>query len=113
VPGDTHRNLNVRTQLSKSTFKHVLLPVFLANYRYSTRLYHFMVNGQSGEVQGQAPVDWVKVAIVVFIALVILGVIAFFLAQQSGTSSGWLPALTQHAQVWWDAARATALFSWM
>ncbi len=97
VPGDTHRNLNVRTQLSQTTYKHVLLPVFLANYRYNTRLYHFMVNGQTGEVQGQAPVDWVKVAIVVVIVLAILAVVAFFiLSQQSSDGSSQSLLIIQH-----------------
>jgi predicted RNA-binding Zn-ribbon protein involved in translation (DUF1610 family) len=90
VPGDTHRNLRVRTQLSETTFKHVLLPVFLANYRYNTRLYHFMVNGQTGEVQGQAPVDWVKVAIVVAIVLALL-LVALFVFSQLDSASGLLP----------------------
>ena len=107
VPGDTHRNLNVRTQLSKSTFKHVLLPLFLANYRYNTKLYHFMVNGQTGAVQGQAPVDWIKVLIVVVIVLAILGVIAYFvLSQQSSDSSTGLLLLLQQARLWLGGALA-------
>jgi hypothetical protein len=97
VPGDTHRSLNVRTQLSQTTYKHVLLPVFLANYRYNTKLYHFMVNGQTGEVQGQAPIDWVKVAIVVVIVLAILAVVAFFiLSQQSSDGSSQSLLIIQH-----------------
>lgn len=94
VPGDTHRNLNVSTRLSETTFKHVLLPVFLANYRYNTKLYHFMVNGQTGEVQGQAPVDWVKVAIVVGIALVVLAVLLVVFSQaEAGGPQSLLPVL--------------------
>ncbi|MBI3761221.1 MAG: TFIIB-type zinc ribbon-containing protein [Chloroflexi bacterium] len=96
VPGDTHRSLDVRTQLSDTTFKHVLLPVFLANYRYNSKPYQFMVNGQTGEVQGQAPVDWVKVAIVVVIALAILLAVAYFVLSHpssGGSGQGLLPAI--------------------
>jgi predicted RNA-binding Zn-ribbon protein involved in translation (DUF1610 family) len=99
VPGDTHRNLNVRTQLSQTTYKHVLLPVFLANYRYNTKLYHFMVNGQTGEVQGQAPIDWIKVAIVVVIVLAILLVVLFVLSQTQGGSGDSLRPVLQYAVV--------------
>ncbi|HEY7679624.1 MAG TPA: hypothetical protein VIC04_03835, partial [Terriglobia bacterium] len=60
-------------------------------------LYHFMVNGQTGEVQGQAPVDWVKVAIVVVIVLAILAVVAFFvLSQQSSDGSSQSLLIIQH-----------------
>jgi len=30
----------------------------IASYRYSDKVYHFLVNGQTGEVQGQAPISW-------------------------------------------------------
>ncbi len=60
--GDTYRNLRVHTQLQKPTWKHILLPIYMANYLYGARQYHFLVNGQSGEVQGTAPVSWAKVA---------------------------------------------------
>lgn len=75
VPGDTHRSLNVRTRFTETTYKHILLPVFLCHYSYGGKPFHFMVNGQTGEVQGQAPVDWVKVAIVVILALIVLSIV--------------------------------------
>ncbi len=59
--GDTYRNLRVRTQLNDPTWKHILLPVYLANYLYRSRQYHFLVNGQTGEVRGTAPLSWAKV----------------------------------------------------
>jgi hypothetical protein len=97
VPGDTHRNLNVRTWFSKTTYKHVLLPVFLSNYRYNGKLFQFMVNGQTGKVQGQAPIDWVKVIIVVVIVLFLLALAAVvlgLLSQDGSSSQSWLePAL--------------------
>jgi len=107
VPGDTHRNLNVRTQLSQTTYKHVLLPVFLANYRYNTKPYHFMVNGQTGEVQGQAPIDWVKVAIVAAIVIAILLVLLFVFGQAEGSSGSLLPAV-QHTWLMLQNHLATA-----
>lgn len=108
VPGDTHRNLNVNTSLSSTTYKHVLLPVFLANYGYNNKQYHFMVNGQTGEVQGQAPIDWVKVIIVVVIALVILGIILAVLSQADSSSSSLLQPYLHHAFLWLDHALALA-----
>ena len=72
VPGDTHRNLRVNTAYSDMTYKHVLFPVWLASYRYKDKVYHFVVNGQTGEVQGQAPISWIRVALVVIVAVIII-----------------------------------------
>ena len=109
VPGDTHRNLNVRTRFSQTTFKHVLLPVFLANYRYNGKPYHFMVNGQSGEVQGQAPVDWVKVIIVVVIVLILLALAGFavYLIDQGSSASS--SGLLWPAQAWLQSMLAAPM----
>jgi hypothetical protein len=61
VGGDTHRNLNVSNQFSHVTFKHVLLPIWIAAYRYNGKPYQFLVNGQTGEVVGRAPWSFWKI----------------------------------------------------
>ncbi len=62
--GDTQRFLSVSTNLSSATFKHLLLPVYVASYQYGGKPWRFLVNGQTGEVQGTAPVSWMKVLLV-------------------------------------------------
>jgi hypothetical protein len=73
VPGDTHRFLRVNTTFNNITYKHVLLPIWVAAYQYKNKTYHFLVNGQTGEVQGYAPISWLKVGA---IAAVVIGIIA-------------------------------------
>ncbi len=75
VPGDTHRNLSVDNTYSAVTFKHVLLPVWIAAYRYQSKVFRFLVNGQTGEVVGKAPWSWVKITLLVLT----LATIAFLL----------------------------------
>ena len=70
VPGDTQRFLKVQNAFSHETFKHVLLPIWISSYRYKDEPYRFLVNGQTGEVVGEAPWSWIK------ISLAVLGVIA-------------------------------------
>jgi ribosomal protein S27E len=65
VPGDTQRSLSVTNTFSHVTFKHVLLPVWIAAYRYHDKVYRFLVNGQTGEVVGKAPWSWLKIALFV------------------------------------------------
>jgi hypothetical protein len=80
IPGDTYRDLHVNTTITDTTFKHVLLPVWIASYPYKGRVYRYMINGQTGEVQGQKPVSWIRVAIAVVIVLIIAAVIIFVLS---------------------------------
>ena len=55
------------------TFKYLLLPVWLSSYRYQGKIYHFMVNGQSGKAGGETPVSYMRVAVAaVFVAAVFL-----------------------------------------
>jgi DNA-directed RNA polymerase subunit RPC12/RpoP len=79
VGGDTQRALQVQNTFSNETFKHVLLPVYVAAYRYKDKPYRFLVNGQTGEVRGEAPYSWVKItlAILAVIAVIVLLVVLF------------------------------------
>jgi len=102
VPGDTHRNLRVQTRFQDITFKHALLPVWIASYRYNQKVYNFMVNGETGRVQGEAPISWWKVALAVLITLILLGFIfGAMILFGEGESSGTLlqPILHGFAQV--------------
>jgi hypothetical protein len=77
VPGDTQRSLRVDNTLSDVTFKHVLLPVWIAAYRYRNKVFRFLVNGQTGEVVGKAP--WSILKITLFVLSLILLVVALYL----------------------------------
>ncbi len=87
IPGDTYRDLHVNTTITDATFKHVLLPVWIASYPYKGKVYRYMVNGQTGEVQGQKPVSWIRVAIAVIIVLVIVAIIIYLSGQGEGAET--------------------------
>ncbi len=76
VPGDTQRNLQVNARYSGRTFRHVLVPVWLVHYTYGSRNFQVLVNGHSGEIAGERPYSWVKIALVVVAAAVIAAIIA-------------------------------------
>src|SRR5262249_50476243 len=76
VPGDTHRNLSVHNHFSHVTFKHVLLPIWIAAYRYNDKPFQFLVNGQTGEVVGKAPWSWVKIVLFILAILAVITAIA-------------------------------------
>ncbi len=81
VPGDTYRNLRVDTAFSNMTYKHVLFPVWIASYRYKDKVYRFLVNGQTGEVQGQAPISWIRVTLVILVVVILVVVLLLLLSQ--------------------------------
>ncbi len=81
VPGDTQRNLEVETKYSDVRFKHLLLPVWIAAYRYEGKAYRYLVNGQSGKAYGDAPYSKWKIAgCAILVVLLILGCMGFFTA---------------------------------
>lgn len=63
------------------TYKHVLLPVWVGEYKYKGRSYHFAVNGQTGQVSGVAPRSLALLfdTIAVLGLLIPFGVLAFVL----------------------------------
>ncbi len=73
--GDTQRNLQVSTNLSGVTFKHLLLPLYISSYQYKGKSWRFMINGQTGKIVGDRPLDWLKVLAVVGIVVVVLIVV--------------------------------------
>ena len=76
IGGDSQRIDNVDTDWRDETFKHVLLPIWMAAYKYNNKSYRFMVNGQTGEVQGERPYSWWKIGFAVLgVAVLVLGAI--------------------------------------
>jgi predicted RNA-binding Zn-ribbon protein involved in translation (DUF1610 family) len=72
IGGDEQRIDAVATRYSDVGFKHALMPVWISAYRYRDRPFRFLVNGQTGEVVGESPIAWWKVAILVAIGVFFL-----------------------------------------
>ena len=75
IGGDHQRVGRVSTRYQDVRFKHVLLPCWISAYRYHDKAYRFVINGQTGEVSGQGPLSWIKVALLVAAILVALLVV--------------------------------------
>lgn len=82
IVADEVRNLRIQTSYSNVTFKHILLPIWISAYRYKDKVYKFLVNGQTGEVKGQAPVSVIKVLLLILAGLIIAGVL-YFISQRT------------------------------
>ena len=77
IGGDEQRITNIDSRFDGESFKHILLPIWTAAYKYSGKSYQFMVNGQTGEVQGQRPYSWWKIGFAVLAVAVVVGAAVF------------------------------------
>jgi len=80
IGGDRQKVTRVDTDIRDVTFKHVLLPVWLAAYKYRGKSYRFVVNGQSGRVKGERPYSKIKIAFAVMAAILVIAFIALLAA---------------------------------
>lgn len=79
IGGDEQRIDSLSTSYYEITFKHLLLPVYAGAYRYNGKLYQILVNGRTGEIQGERPYSVWKIALlVVFLAAVITLLVLVF-----------------------------------
>lgn len=79
IGGDQQQIHSLKTRHSDTTFKHVLLPVWSAAFRYQNKTYRFVINGRSGRTQGERPYSKVKIALAVIVATITLAGMAYYL----------------------------------
>lgn len=77
IGGNVQRVHSIETQWGQISFKHILLPIWVASYRFQGKTYNFVINGQTGEVRGERPWSWIKIAIAVVIAALLAGAIYY------------------------------------
>jgi len=82
IGGDTQRIDHFSVAYNNISFKHVLLPVWISAYRFKDKVYRFVVNARTGEVQGERPWSKIKITLAVIAGLILIGGIAYFIAQQ-------------------------------
>jgi hypothetical protein len=94
IGGDQQQLHSVQTRHVGVTFKHVLLPVWLANYRYHEKVFRVIVNGRTGEIMGDRPYSWAKIALLVI--GIILAIVAAVLVFSGVAKGGEPPARRAH-----------------
>ncbi len=78
IGGDEVRSLRVSTAYDAIKFKHILLPIWISAYMYKRKVYRFMINGQTGEVDGESPVSIIKVLLLILGIVAVIGGAYFF-----------------------------------
>ena len=80
IGGDRQRVHDIDTRISSVTFKHILLPVWLAAYKYRGKSYRFVVNGRTGAVQGERPWSAWKITFAVILGLILAAGVGYVAA---------------------------------
>ncbi|PID48763.1 MAG: primosomal protein N' (replication factor Y) - superfamily II helicase [Proteobacteria bacterium] len=79
IGGDQQQIKTLDTHHSDTTFKHVLLPVWSAAFRYQGKIYRFVVNGRNGRTQGERPYSAIKIALAAIVALIGVALLMYVL----------------------------------
>lgn len=87
IGGDHQRISAVDTQHEKTSFKHVLLPVWSAAFKYRGKTYRYVINGRNGTIQGERPFSFIKIALAVVAAITVM-LALLFLMEQQGSFNG-------------------------
>jgi len=80
IGGDRQRIHALETDVQDVTFKHILLPVWMAAYKYRGETYRFVVNGRNGRVQGERPWSALKITAAVVLGLLLAVGMGYLLA---------------------------------
>lgn len=73
IGGDEQRISSLATETDAEMFKHLLLPLWVAAYRYRDRSFRFVVNAQTGKVRGERPWSVWKIAGAVLLGVIVVG----------------------------------------
>lgn len=71
IGGDQQRIDRFHTQHNQTTFKHCLLPVWSAAFRYRDKTYRFIINARTGLVQGERPYSKWKIGVAIVAGLTV------------------------------------------
>lgn len=72
IGGDAQRIHGRQTVVDHIRFKHLLLPVWIGSFRFGGKAYQVVVNGQSGEVEGDRPYSVAKIAVAALLAMIVV-----------------------------------------
>jgi DNA-directed RNA polymerase subunit RPC12/RpoP len=80
IGGDHQTISSLDTKHTDITFKHLLLPVWIAAFRYRDKPYRILINARTGEVVGTRPYSIPKIASLIAAILVAIALTAFIIS---------------------------------
>ena len=84
IHADEVSQLRFKTAYSSKKYKHILLPLWFSSFKYKDKLYGYMINGQTGKVDGKSPLSPWKVTLLVLGILALAGLGYYFINMYTG-----------------------------
>lgn len=66
---DTVESFTMSTTYKKSSYKYLLLPLFIGHHNFKEKLYNFYINGSTGKIWGKTPLSFWKVSLAILLGL--------------------------------------------
>jgi predicted RNA-binding Zn-ribbon protein involved in translation (DUF1610 family) len=84
IGGDRQEINSLSTDYDDVSYKHVLLPIWLSAYSFQGTTYRFVINGRTGEVQGERPISAVKVILALLAGFLVAGGVVLWAYTRGG-----------------------------
>ncbi|MES2265932.1 MAG: hypothetical protein V4520_04170 [Bacteroidota bacterium] len=82
IGGDEQRIDHTDTEYNDKAIKYIMLPVWVSAYNYNNKVYQFTVNASTGEIIGQRPLSYIKIALaILFVIALIIAAVMYFQSQ--------------------------------
>lgn len=75
--------LRVKTTYDQMKYKYVLLPIWICSFQYHNKTYRFYVNGETGRLDGKAPISPTKIIFLILIIIVLFIIVIWFFTNYS------------------------------
>ncbi|MFM8322603.1 MAG: hypothetical protein ACKOC5_16955 [Chloroflexota bacterium] len=85
------RDLSMELDFADESWRYLLLPVYVLAYQYRGAAFQALINGQTGAIAGQRPVDWNKIWLAIAALLapgVLLGLLGLITIPLGGVGLG-------------------------
>lgn len=81
IGGDVQRISSKHVTHRGTTFKHVLLPLWISSFRYGDAVFRVVVNARTGVVAGERPWSRGKIAALVVLGILLIAVIVYLVVR--------------------------------
>ncbi|MEA1954400.1 MAG: primosomal protein N' (replication factor Y) - superfamily II helicase [Campylobacterota bacterium] len=78
IGGDQQQIHSTNTQHNNVTYKNILLPVWVASFKWKNKTYNYAINAQTGKITGERPYSVTKIVFAVMGGVGGVGVIGYF-----------------------------------